>query len=244
MGALDRKLLRDLARLWAQALAVSLVMACGVMTLVLAVGATRALEETRAAFYERYAFATIFATANRAPDHLRSRLATIEGVAAVETRIRKNLLLDIEGMAEPAAAIAVSLPDFGTPAVNDVYIRSGRLPEPDRADEVAIIETFADAHGFTPGDRFSALINGKKRELVITGIVLSPEFIYAIGPGDLVPDRRRYGILFMPRRALAAAFDMDGSFNDVAMTTLRNADLQAIEDQVDTLLQRYGGTGA
>lgn len=244
MSALDRKLLRDLARLWAQALAVALVMACGVMTLVLAVGATRALEETRAAFYERYAFATVFASANRAPEHLKTALARIEGVAAVETRIVKSLLLDIEGMAEPAAGTVVSLPDVGTPAVNNLYVRSGRLPEAGRANEVAVIEPFAAAHGFTPGDRFTALINGNKRELVITGIVLSPEYVYAIGPGDMVPDRRRYGVLFMPRKALAAAFDMDGSFNDVAITTLRNADLQTIEDQVDTILERYGGTGA
>jgi energy-coupling factor transporter ATP-binding protein EcfA2 len=36
LSMLDRKLLRDLGRLWAQALAVALVMACGVMTLILA----------------------------------------------------------------------------------------------------------------------------------------------------------------------------------------------------------------
>ena len=50
LSMLDRKLVRDLARLWAQSLAVALVMACGVMTLILAMGATRALEDTRAAF--------------------------------------------------------------------------------------------------------------------------------------------------------------------------------------------------
>jgi len=244
IGALDRKLLRDLGRLWAQVLAVALVMACGVMTIVVFIGANRTLEETRAAFYERYLFASVFASANRAPERLRGPLAAIEGVAAVETRIVKTLILDIEGMVEPAAGIAVSLPDFGDPAVNRLYMRSGRLPVPTRANEVAVVETFAQAHGFAPGDTFGALINGKKRELTITGIVLSPEYIYAIGPGDMVPDQRRYGIVFMPRRALAAAFDMTGSFNDVVLTTLRDADIDAIVETVDALLEHYGGTGA
>lgn len=244
LSALDRKLVRDLTRLWAQVLAVGLVIACGVMTIVLFVGATRSLDETRSAFYERYRFASVFASANRAPERLKRDLAAIEGVAAVETRIVKDLILDIDGMIEPAAGIAVSLPDAGETRVNRLYLRQGRLPEPDRSDEVAVVETFASAHGFRPGDRFRAQINGKSWELTITGVVLSPEFIYAIGPGDMVPDQRRYGILFMPRKTLAAAFDMTGSFNSAVLTTLRNADVEVITETVDDLLRHYGGTGA
>ena len=67
MPVLDRKLLRDLARMWAQVLAIALVMACGVATILIAIGAYRSLEETRAAFYDRYRFASIFASATRAP---------------------------------------------------------------------------------------------------------------------------------------------------------------------------------
>ena len=61
MRALDIKLFRDLRRLWAQALAIALVIAGGVATLVLAVGSYRSLDETRTAYYERYRFADVFA---------------------------------------------------------------------------------------------------------------------------------------------------------------------------------------
>ena len=74
-----------------------------------------------------------------------------------------------------------------------------------------------------PGSTFGALMNGRKRTLTVTGIVLSPEYIYALGPGDMVPDPRRFGVLFMPRSALAGLFDMDGAFNDVALRTQRGA---------------------
>jgi len=77
MRALDKKLLRDLARLWVQSLAIALVMACGVATLVLAVGVYRSLEQTREAYYERYRFGDVFATAVRAPNSLAERIATI-----------------------------------------------------------------------------------------------------------------------------------------------------------------------
>jgi putative ABC transport system permease protein len=61
VSVLDKKLLRDVARLWAQALAISLVIAGGVATLVMAVGSFRSLDETRIAYYERYRFADVFA---------------------------------------------------------------------------------------------------------------------------------------------------------------------------------------
>lgn len=244
MSVLDRKLFRDLRRLWAQALAISLVMACGVATLILSVGAYRSLEETRAAFYDRYRFGTVFATATRAPRHLKDRIENISDVVSAELRIVRPVLIDVQGMQEPASGFAVSVPDFREPAVNKLYLRSGRLPEPGRDQEVAVVETFADAHGFRPGDSFQAIMNGRKRDLNIVGIVLSPEFIYAVGPGDMIPDPRRFGVFFLSRKTLEGLFDMEGAFNDVSLTTLRSAETQAVIDEVDRVLKPYGGTGA
>ena len=63
MTALDAKLLRDLRRIWAQSLAMALVLACGVMVQVMATGTQRSLTETRDTFYERNRFADVFARA-------------------------------------------------------------------------------------------------------------------------------------------------------------------------------------
>ena len=230
MRVLDRKLCRDLSRLWAQALAIALVMACGVATLILSVGAWRSLEETRSAFYDRYRFGTVFASATRAPRHLKSRIENISGVVSAELRIVKPVLIEVAGMREPASGLAVSIPAFHEPAVNRLYLRRGRLPELGREDEVAAIETFTRAHGFEPGDTFEATMNGRKRTLKIVGIVLSPEHVYAIGPGDMVPDPRRYGVFFMSDKALAGLFELDGAFNDVSLATLGHADTRRIVD--------------
>ena len=62
------KLFRDLRRLWAQVLAIALVIAGGVATVVLTVGSSRSLDETRAAYYERQRFADVFALVRRADD--------------------------------------------------------------------------------------------------------------------------------------------------------------------------------
>ncbi|MBW8636268.1 ABC transporter permease [Hoeflea sp. WL0058] len=244
MNMLDRKLVRDFVRLWAQSLAIAMVLACGVATLILSVGAYRSLEETRATFYDRYRFATVFASAVRAPRHLKSRIADIPDVLSSELRIAEPVLIDVEGMREPASGMAISLPEFRDPAVNRLYLRRGRLPEPERSSEVAVVETFADAHGFEPGDSFEAIFNGRKQRLNIVGVVLSPEYIYAIGPGDMVPDPRRFGIFFMPEKVMSGLFDMEGAFNDVVLTAARDADTRVIIDRLDEILKPYGGGGA
>ncbi|HHZ07912.1 MAG TPA: FtsX-like permease family protein [Rhizobiales bacterium] len=244
MSMLDRKLIRDLARIWAQVLAIALVMACGVATIVIAIGAYRSLEETRAAFYERYRFGNVFASATRAPLHLRERIARLPGVIGVELRVVRPVLLDMPGMIEPATGIAVSIPDRGEPSVNRLYLRTGRLPEAGRTGEVAVTEPFALAHRMEPGSTFTALMNGRRQPLTVTGIVLSPEYVYSIGPGDMMPDPRRFGVFFMSRAALAGLFDMDGAFDDVVLRTQRGANLRAIVDDLDRILKPYGGTGS
>ena len=58
---------------------------------------------------------------------------------------------------------------------------------------------------------------GAGERLRIVGIALSPEYVYEIrGLGDIFPDNRRFGVVWMGERALGAAFDMEGAFNDVA----------------------------
>ena len=244
MSALDIKLFRDVRRLWAQVLAIALVISGGVATLVLAVGSHRSLEETRIAYYERYAFADVFAQVKRAPKALIAQIAQIPGVAAVDARIAKLALLDIPGFAAPANGQFVSLPDIGEPALNRLYLREGRLPEPGHADEVVVNDSFATAHGFGPGARFSAILNGKKRELVIVGTVLSPEFIYTVGPGDLMPDDRRYAIVWMSEKALASVYDLDGAFSSISVKLQRNASEREVMSRLDALLDGYGGQAA
>ncbi len=244
LSALDRKLLRDLGRLWAQAVAVALVMACGVATLILAIGAYRSLEETRAAYYERYRFGDIFASATRAPQGLADRIAEIPGVMAVQTRISQSVILDIDGMREPATGIAISIPDHAEPLLNRLYLRRGRLPDVGRADEVTVNEPFAQAHGFSIGDRFRTIIDGTRRTLVIVGVALSPEYVYALGPGDMVPDSRRFGVLWMSEKALAAITDRIGAFNSVSLSLMQGANETEVIARLDRLLARYGGTGA
>ena len=73
MKALNRKLLRDLTGMKAQATAIALVIACGVATYVMALSTLNAMVRSQDAYYERYRFAQVFAALKRAPNSLGAR---------------------------------------------------------------------------------------------------------------------------------------------------------------------------
>ena len=243
MRALNVKMLRDLRRIWAQALAIALVLGCGVMVLVGAQATQATLVQTQAAYYERHRFADIFAGATRAPKEVVQAAALIPGVAQAEGRISFQAVLDIDGMAEPATGRILSLPEAGA-ALNLPLVRIGRLPDPDRPDEVALAEPFAEIHALTPGSRFRAVLNGQLRDLTVTGWVLSPEFIYTMPPGAMMPDDRRFALIWMNDAAAAAAMDMAGAVNELAVRLTREGDERAVIAALDRMLDPYGGTGA
>jgi putative ABC transport system permease protein len=244
MRALDKKLLRDMKRLWAQSLAVALVMASGVATMLIGMGAYDSLYETRAAYYERNAFADVFAFAVRAPKRALEDVRNLDGVAAAEARVVKTALIEVPHFELPVTGQFISIPDEGEPLLNRPVVRAGRLPESGSSREVLVNESFARAHGFMPGAEFEAILGGAKRRFTIVGIALSPEFIYAIGPGDMMPDDRRFGIVWMREDALASAFDLEGAFNSVSLRLLKGAVESDVLRDVDRILERYGGEGA
>ncbi len=244
ISALDRKLLRDLWEMKGQAAAIASVVAAGVAMFVMYLSNFASLQQTRANYYEIARFGDVFASLKRAPASLEPRIAAIPGVAAVATRVIAEVTLDVPGMSEPATGRLVSLPDRGRPPLNDIYLRTGRWIDPTRPDEVLASEMFAESHGFRPGDRVAAVINGRRRWLSIVGIALSPEYIYAIRPGEMVPDKRLFGIFWMGRQALASAFDMEGGFNDVVLDLARGASATDAIAELDRLVEPYGGRGA
>ena len=244
IGALDRKLCRDLWQMRGQSIAIASVIAAGVAMFVMYLANFESLQRTRSTYYQTARFADVFASLKRAPASLESRIRMLPGVEAVSTRVIADVTLDVPAMVEPATGRLISIPERGRPVLNDVYLRRGRWIDPERSDEVLVSEMFADAHRFGVGDRVAALINGRKRWLRIAGIALSPEYVYAIRPGEMIPDKRQFGVFWMGHRALASAFDMEGAFNDVALDLAPGVSATETIAGLDRLIEPYGGRGA
>ncbi len=245
ISPLDRKLLRDLAKMKGQVFAVSLVMACGLAMMIMTRSLIMTLETTRTTYYQRYAMADIFATLKRAPLSVADQLATLPGVATVETRVAVDVTLDLPGLSEPATGHIISLPDDGGPQkLNRLFLRSGRMPRSDERREVVLGESFANANGLQPGDSLVAVINGRRETLQICGIGLSPEFVFEARAGETLPDHKRFSVIWMNYRALAVAYNLDGAFNDVCIDLAPGASPEPVIEEMDRVLAPYGAGGA
>lgn len=245
LRAIHRKVLRDVWHLRSQLLAVALVMACGIAMFVTLRSMHGWLRETMNGYYSAYRFGQVFAGARRVPDAVRSEIAALPGVAGVRVRVVMDVTVDLPGLPEPGTARLVGVPEQRTPIVNDLHLRVGRYLNGNRPNEVLASEAFARANGLSLGDSLAAVIHGRWQWLRIVGLALSPEFVYEIrGVGDIFPDNRRFGVLWIGERALASAFQMEGAFNDLALTLAPGASEPEVIGALDRVLQRYGGTGA
>lgn len=241
---LDRKLLRDLRRLKGQAIAVTLVMACGLAMLIMARSLIASLEGASADYYQHNRFAEIFAPLKRAPNQIAARIAAIPGVGTVETAIAVQVTLDLPGLDEPASGLVRSVPEYGEAELNRLFLRRGRWLSPGARGEVLVGEAFAEANKLEPGDTLAMLLNGRRQEFRIAGIVLSPEYVFESRPGAALPDNRTYGIFWMPYKEVATAWDLYGAFNFVSLTLEPGAGTAPVIAALDALLQPYGGLGA
>ncbi len=243
MRALHRKLLRDLRALWSQTLTLALVLAMGVACFVATFSAYTSLAGARDRFYAQSRFADVFASARRVPLAVRARLEALPGVAQVHTGVAQIARMGLAHTRDPIMGRLVGLERGAPPAINQVTVRSGRWPDPSASPREALVsEAFALARDLRPGDRITALVEGHREVLVITGLAVSPEYVFAGLGGS--PDLRSFGVFWMDADALAGATRMRGAFNQVAAVLAPGAREEQVLADIDQVLAPYGATRA
>ncbi len=239
MGALEKKVFRDLWILRAQISAIVVVIAAGVAIFFAMRGAYDALVRTQTEYYAEFRLGDVFARVVRAPLSSAHAAADIPGVAEVRARVSVDVAAEVPGLDEPAMLHVVSMPASG--ALSGVFLRSGAPPE--RSDEIVVNEAFALADHLEPGSTLRATLAGRRHTLRVVGVGLSPEFVFQ-GGATLIPDDRRFGVVWMEEKALAAADGMSGAFNDLTLTLAPGQPPEDVIARLDALLAPWGGFGA
>lgn len=241
-ATLFAKLLREIWQARAQLLAIAVVVSVGVMVVMIMTTARHSLVSAQQSFYTEHRFADVFLELTRAPRSLVSQVQEIPGVAIAEARIRSAARIEVENFTDPIQAQLISIPEQQTQLLNTLHLQRGTLPTTSR--QVVVAQPFAAAHQLELYDTITVILNGRRTELEIVGVAISPEFIYQIGPADIMPDYQRYGVLWLHEDALAAALDMDGAFNSLLIQLEAHADSAKLKLRVDQLFENYGGRGA
>jgi putative ABC transport system permease protein len=243
--SLDRKLFREIFRMKGQAVAIALIIACGVSSWVSVLIAYRGLKGTRDAYYREYRMADVFAPVKKAPRAIIDRLEEIEGVRRVRPRIVFEVSIDLPELTEPCFGRVLSLPDEETRVINGVYLVKGRWFSGDGNREVILGARFAREHGLDPGDRIEVIMNNRKEALTIVATALSPEFVYMIrGAGDMLPDPVHFTSLWFSNSFAESVFDFQDAANEFVATLDPGARERDVLDAFDRELDRYGGLTA
>src|SRR3990167_8407981 len=126
MKALDRKLLRDLRRMWSQALTIALVVASGLGGFVSSLSAVDSLALARERFYAQGRFADAFAIVKRAPQALAEVLRGVPGVADVQTTVEQVVRVEMAGLADPIIGQLIGMDLRHPQRMNQVTVHTGR----------------------------------------------------------------------------------------------------------------------
>lgn len=242
VAALDRKLARDLYQLRGQGLTIALVVASGIASLVALQGTWQSLSASRDAYYDEYRFADLFASLRRAPLSVADELAQLNGVSVVYPRVMGPVRIPLEGEIDPPSGQIVSIPNTGAPPLNRIYLRAGTLPDPSSRHQALLLESFAEAHHIRPGDTIPVVASGRLLRIYITGLAMSPEFVFPPPHGGMFADPERVAVLWMPRDAAAPIFDMEGGFNDVVLRLRPGVSQREIIERVEERLAPYGNS--
>ena len=244
MSLLDRKLWRDISALRGQVISIALVVAAGVAVFVASISTYDSLLGGRDRFYAETRFPQVFVTLKRAPLSIVSQLEATPGVAAVEPRIVRDVIVDWPSALLPVSARVVSLTHAGDEPLARLHLSRGSAPGPNDSRGAVVSEGFAEANAAMPGSDIRVILNGRLQAFQITGVALSSEYVYAVKPGVPIPDDRFFAVLWVDRSAAEAAFDMKGAFNDLVVSLAPGTDAKPVIAELDRLLEPYGSAGA
>lgn len=243
MRTLNIKLLRDLRRLTGPAIAIGAVVACGIMAFISMRGAWLSLAASRDAFFERTRFADVVVPMVRAPLGVLREVAEVPGVVDAYARLAADAKVEVPGFQDIVRARLISIPDDRDPPLSLVLVRDGgTLPG---RGEVLISEGFALAQGITPGAHLRVTLGGAvTRELVVSGVGVSPEAIYVVAPGVLWPDDERAAVMWLQRHELEGLLGMVGATNELLIKVEDGAAVEDVANALEERLRRFGVTGA
>ncbi len=238
-AVLARRLVRELNQQRGRVVAIAAVIAIGTMLAVGLRGAHHDLKSARDHFYVAQRMADVWIRLKRAPRRqalasARRYLRSAQGRIVEEAR-----LVPPNGQDTTVSVLVVSLPAPRRPLVNDIYLTAGRYFQGGLREEAIVGRAFAREHGIQPGDRLRLIVGGRIVSVRVVGIALSPEFVYLLAPGSIVPDPARYGVVFLPEAFMERATGLRGAITELVgrlkgrTLAERVASLRALERKLD-----------
>ncbi|MCL2857760.1 MAG: FtsX-like permease family protein [Oscillospiraceae bacterium] len=188
--------------------------------------------------YEEQRFGDGFAQVVSMPQSSLAVIEAIPGVEQVSGVLRVDARVDAPGAGNIVTLRLISYDPADEYRLNDIYLEAGTAPS---AEEIAVNTSFAATHGFELGDPIDLIVSGRRVSPLLSGMALSPEYVYAIQDlTELLPDPETFGVGFMPLQQLAALTGRGGEVNALSFRMSDGVEWSAVEFQLEDALSSYG----
>lgn len=239
MSILFKNLLRDIKKSKGQFISILIIVILGVTFYTSLNSAFKNLSNSSIKYYEEYRLADLWIDLDKAPISIKEKVEKLSNVEMVTGRIVKDASINISD--ENATLRFITLPDIKSNIVNDLTIKSGRYFSESDSNQCLLDEDFFKANNLKLGEYIYPVINGNQAKLKVLGVVKSPEFIYTLkDSGELIPDNKRFGIIYIKQSFGEAIFDLKGSVNNISIKVKSGSDVDEVKDDVKKLLKNYG----
>ncbi len=236
--ALDKRLWRMIGSTKGQFIAVTVVLAIGLLSYVALNMTLKNLDTTVQTYYKITNMADIFASVMRIPESQVEQLASIPGVASVNGRVVEDVKFETGKANEKATLRLISLPQVNKP-ISDVYLVAGEKPTSDT--QVLLIEMFAKARAIKVSDSFEVVIAGKHKRLTVSGIVANPEYLYLVeDEQSLLPDPKKFGVAYVTEQFAQSQLGYNKAYNNLLFTLDESVNHDDMVNQLDKKMDKYG----
>lgn len=238
LNLMDRLLLRTVKANRAQFFAVVSAVVIGVMIFTGMITIVRSMEAGLSEYYERYQYAHLFVETKPLSQTVVREIRALDGVLSADGRVVNEVRASHPRGLVPHLRI-VSYDERNN--VNGLHLVSGRLPAGDTGISLAVLSGFAEANHLTVGDTLQLYVRGEPVRAVVSAIVDSPEYVYAVRDArNMFPDFRQFGVAFIPTTTAQALFGMEGRVNSVVATLRDETRSSELKDLIENRFKEYG----
>ncbi len=238
-ATLLRKALRDLRGHLGSYLACAMVMAIGVIFYSSMSQVISNIPVVQQDFYRQYRFADVFAQVNSIPVSRVERLTAIEGIQKASGRLTVTARLVADSQDNNATLKLISYDPAETDRLNDIYVTKGEAPSAGSYG-ICLNEAFYKANSLKRGDSIELALGGRRVNFTVCGTVQTPEYIYIMPEGSLMPDDKNYGIAYVPADVLEALLNRRGEANDISFALKSGVTYDDVEQELKTALAPNG----
>ena len=220
-------MLRDFKDHKAQFLSIFLMALIGVFAFTGISGEAVGLVDVSSSYYENTNLADGWVYGEEISDDVFSDIKSMEEIKDAQREMVVDTVADYSSDPEITLHIVE-----GKQNISKFYLFKGKDFDPNDEEGIWIDKRFADGRNLDIGDKITLKFDGNKVSKTVRGIMYSPEYVYYIQEGSLLPDFSQVGFAYMPSKGA----DFDIVYNTIALDGYEELDEKDFKSALEETL--------